>query len=89
MLRITIRDLSADADSGRRYFRATVTVGWAKRFDNGALVSCGLTVDDDLPRDTFNRLMTTGRVVAVSFDEWNHSGCQSSCTLRGDAACRW
>ena len=82
MLTISIRD-------GEKYYAARVTPQWAERHNNYAMISLGLTVDKDLSRRAFNALMKTGRVKDVSAEEYQHSGCQSSCIRRGAAQCRW
>lgn len=74
---------------GDSYFRATVTPEWYKRHNNFAMVSIGLEVHKDLTLMAFNRLKASGRVEEVTREQWNHSGCQSACRLRGDATCRW
>ena len=74
-MRIYIR--SAD-----QYYRYDASPRWAKEHDNGALVSCGLTVGESLksvPR----------MAVKVSKAEWNHSSCLSRCKDRGDNICQW
>ncbi len=81
-MRIYIRD-------GEAYYRAEVSLAWARRHDNGALVSCGLTVGKDISRRVMRGLVTRGQAIPVTRDQWNHSGCQSSCVLRGQADCRW
>jgi len=70
-----------------RYYRAQVSQQWAVRHDNFALVSVGLTVGEDLSLQSFKRLGPTA--VEVTHTEWNHSGCQSACQLRGAKECRW
>ncbi len=78
----------ADPEHGR-FYEISVTPQWAQRHDNGALVSCGLTIGQDgFTRRMFERL-PWHRVRTVSRDSYNHSGCQSSCIRRGDQACRW
>lgn len=79
MFTICIRD-------GDTYYRARVSLNWAKRHDNGAMVSIGLTVGVDLSRAAFERL---GSLKPLTKKQYEHSGCQSSCTLRGDAKCSW
>lgn len=82
---------------GERHYRATVTHTWFVRHDNGAMVSCGLTVDEPsgwsgrvwLSKAGLKRLQKQGRLTEVSKDTYNHSGCQSSCVLRGAATCHW
>lgn len=91
MLTISIRDPKHD-----KFYRARVTPSWANRHDNGALISCGLTVDEAnsygtvyLTSRAFALLKSTGRVTEITKEQWNHSGCQSSCILRGARECRW
>jgi hypothetical protein len=74
---------------GEKFYRAEVTPQWARTHDNGALISIGLTVGEDLSRLAFSHLRAAHRLTEVSALEFNHSGCQSSCTLRGDAKCSW
>ena len=71
------------------YYRAVVTRAWAIKHDNGALISCGLTVGEELTLGQLKALVARGQAVEVTKEEWNHSGCQSSCTLRGAKECRW
>ena len=71
---------------GNKYWVADVSSRWAQAHDNGALVSCGLTVGSDLSKRSFNRIKTKHQ---TSIQEYNHSGCLSYCTLRGDNHCQW
>lgn len=72
------------------YYRAEVSQRWAVEHDNGAIFSCGLTVGEDgLELSSLQALIRQGKAVEVSYDEWNHSGCQSSCIRRGAKECRW
>lgn len=50
-----------------------------------APVSCGIV------RSTtwIKRMVTQRKATIVTKDEWNHSGCQSSCIRRGGQSCRW
>ena len=91
MLTIYIRHLDATSPVLKtpKYYRARVTTSWAKRHDNGALISCGLTVGDRFPLGALKTLIARGQAVEVDQDTYNHSGCQSACILRGHAACRW
>lgn len=72
-----------------RFYRASVSAQWARRHDNGALVSCGLTVPESLSRRSLGALRFLGRLSEIGRSEWVHSSCSSSCTRRGDAACQW
>lgn len=74
----------ANRNNGREY-RVNLTPAQARRLDNGMLVSCGLSVPDDLSEKQFRRL----KPVPVEKSEYLHSGCLSSCTLRGGAKCAW
>lgn len=82
MLTICVKDPKVD-----RYYRAYVSRAFAVRHDNFALVSIGWTVNDDLPRRAWNAVKRDA--VEISREEWNHSGCQSSCVRRGGSECRW
>ena len=76
--------------NGAKYYRAEVTPAWARKHDNGALISCGLTVGENgITARMVDRMVTRGDAREVTHDEWNHSGCQSSCVQRGAASCRW
>lgn len=79
-MRITAKD---PKDNSYWYVHAPMKV--AKRYDNGCLFSIGWTVGKDLPRATFARLPKT----AMTQEQWNHSGCQSYCILRGHSKCAW
>lgn len=72
-----------------RYFVANLSPYQAARHNNGCLVSIGLTVPDELRRTTLQRWINAGQARAITHDEWNHMGCQSSCTQRGGKECRW
>lgn len=85
-MRIFIRDTT---QSPEKHYRADVTLTWAQRHDNGALISCGLAVPDNLSCRSLAYLLRTHRAVEVSHDAWNHSGCLSRCKLRGDSICHW
>ena len=69
-----------------KFYLVRLTERQVKRLNNGALVSLGLTVGaNGFTRKEFDRLPKT----EISYDEWNHSGCQSSCIRRGHSTCRW
>lgn len=82
MLYITIRH-------GDHYYRGIVTPRWAAEHDNGALISCGLNVPEELSGRCLAGLLRRGQAKEIPFDEWSHSGCQSSCIRRGDTTCSW
>ena len=90
-IRITIKDPRDDT-----YYHYAATPRWADAHDNGALISCGLTVDEAgssgkpyLSAATFDRMKKAGEVKQIANEEWKHSGCQSSCVLRGNKRCSW
>ncbi len=83
-LAISIRD-----KVNGKFYRAYVSITWAKRHDNGALISCGLTVPDDLSVSSLKRLQRKGVLTEVSQERWKHSSCLSACILRGAKECRW
>ena len=86
-IRITIKAPCREHGRGCKehahYYRYDASLAWVRRYDNGALISCGATVGEGgLKR-------VPAGAVETSFDQWNHSSCQSGCVLRGDAKCRW
>lgn len=85
MLRLTI----ADPEKGK-YYKMAVTPEWAQRHDNGRLISCGLTIGQDgFTRRMFQLAQYRFSHLEVTQDEYNHSGCQSSCIRRGNDKCTW
>ncbi len=85
MLRLTI----ADPDSGK-YYKMAVSPAWAEKHDNGRLISCGLTIGQDgFTRRMFQLAQYRFSHLEITREQYNHSGCQSSCVLRGQAICRW
>jgi hypothetical protein len=81
-MRITIRD-------GEKFYRAIVSPQWAARNDNGALVSCGLSVPESLRPAQLRALIARKQAQEITREDWNHSGCQSRCVRRGDPTCQW
>lgn len=77
------------ATDGEKFYRLDVSVAWADKHDNGAIISCGLRVGEDFSVSQLHSLMTHGKAREVSESEYDHSGCQSSCVMRGDKKCRW
>ena len=65
-----------------KYYRYAADRAFVQRYDNGALTSCGLTIGMDL-------LCVPEGATRVSREEYQHSGCQSTCILRGNRECRW
>jgi hypothetical protein len=72
-----------------RFYRLEVSPRWADQHDNGALISVGLTVGKDLTERSLKALIRRGQATEVTFDEYNHSGCQSYCKMRGNDRCAW
>ena len=60
-----------------------------RKYDNGHLISIGLHVPGDAPYSTFNSWKRQGKTRHISREMFEHSGCQSECTLRGDDKCLW
>ncbi len=93
MHRITIKD-----PRDNKYYYYNASPRWYNKHDNGAMISCGLTVGEKsgysgkeyLSAGTFDRMKKakTG-LREISKETYDHSGCQSSCTLRGGKECRW
>ena len=74
---------------GEDYYTADLTTAQAMHHDNGALISCGLTVPDSLRLSTLRRWIANGTARSISRVTYQHSGCQSECVLRGHQSCRW
>lgn len=73
-----------------KYYRVRLTPRQATRWNNGMLVSIGLIVGEfGFTASSLARLQRAGAAQEVTQDEWNHSGCQSSCIRRGNARCGW
>lgn len=68
-----------------KYWRFEATQRWWVEHDNGCAVSIGFEVGKEISMDQLRSL----GAVEVTKDEWNHSGCQSSCVKRGAKECRW
>lgn len=81
MLTVFARDNSTRPT---RYYMLRLTQRQARRVDNGALISCGLTAPGDVSSAW---LQKHGK--EVSETAWKHSGCQSKCILRGNDTCQW
>ena len=77
------------AKRGNRRYQLMLSTAQVKKYDNGAMVSCGLSIPEDMPESAFQWLFVHQRAMQVSETEYNHSGCQSRCVLRGDALCQW
>lgn len=81
MLTIYAQDKSTQPT---RYYKLILTPAQAKRVDNGALISCGLTAPGDVSSKWLQKHGTE-----VSETAWKHSSCQSRCIMRGDDICQW
>jgi hypothetical protein len=77
------------AKAGNKRYKLTVSSQWAIKNDNGCLVSIGLEVGKDLKQTQLDALIRQGKAKEVTEQDFNHSGCQSSCILRGHAKCGW
>ena len=85
-MKVTIKD-----PKNNRFYEASLSRHQASRYDNGAMVSCGLTVGENtrFTERSLKTLSQQGRLKEISKDDWNHSSCQSGCTRRGAAKCSW
>lgn len=73
----------AKATNGK-CFKVNVSPSFADRYSRGASVSIGITgVSEEFLRQHAKQM------TEITYDEWNHSGCQSSCVRRGGKECRW
>jgi hypothetical protein len=79
-----MRITATDPATGKNWY-VFPTMKIVRRWDNGALISCGWTIGKDLPKPTFARM----RKVEISAEEYKHSSCQSYCIRRGHARCSW
>lgn len=88
ILAVTVKDPSPA--TGPRYYVIEVSIAWARRHDNFALVSCGLTVGKDgFTAGMLRAALKRFRYREMTETEWQHSGCVSACVLRGAPACHW
>ena len=74
----------ADKKNGK-YYCADLNSKQIHKFDNGALVSYGLTVGVSIAASD----LATLDLEEISYETWKHSSCQSACTARGNSECRW
>jgi hypothetical protein len=75
----------ADYERGK-FYRLQLTRQQAKLWNNVALVNTGLIVGaGGITAKQFDYLSKFG--TAITKDEFEHSGCKSSCKLRGDSKC--
>jgi hypothetical protein len=63
----------------------SASMAWLEKHDNGSAISIGFAVPDDISL----RQLKSLNAKSVSWEKWKHSGCQSSCVLRGNKECRW
>ena len=78
----------------KKYWKLELTMRQARRLDNGALISCGLTFGTGKYPASPNELGKYALACIkakseVGYEAYQHSGCQSRCTLRGDDKCQW
>ena len=69
----------------RKAYRFTASDAWWHKHDNYHAISIGFEVGVDI---TPRQLKALG-AREVPWDEWAHSGCQSSCVKRGGKKCQW
>lgn len=69
----------------KRAWKFNPSLRWVRDHDNGFSVSIGFRVPKDVGEAELERLGAK----EVDWDEYNHSGCGSSCVKRGAETCRW
>jgi hypothetical protein len=74
--------------NGKAY-QLSLSQAQARKYDNGALISCGLRAPDDISESAMRWLISHGRAVEIPMEQARHSACQSYCVLRGDDKCQW
>lgn len=87
MITVSVRD-KRDAEAVK-YYRVRCTPAFADRHNNFMLFSIGWNLGEDLPVAAFAQLRSKGLVEEITFSQWNHMGCQSSCVERGGTRCSW
>lgn len=75
------------ARHGDKHYKLVLSHDQAVKYDNGVMISCGLTIPEDMPETALRWLISRHRAAEVTYDEWNHSGCKSSFVMRGGAEC--
>lgn len=70
-------------------WKLNLTPRQAARVDNGRMISCGLTLGEDVQPSTLKRWVKAGIAKPTDAATEKHSGCQSRCILRGDSLCQW
>ena len=69
----------------KRAWKFHPSLAWYRRHDNGVAVSIGFRVPSEVTEAQLKKLGAK----EVSYEVWKHSGCQSSCVLRGGTKCSW
>ena len=77
--------LYAFDSTAKRAWKFHPSLAWYRRHDNGVAVSIGFRVPDEVTEKQLKGLHAT----EVSYETWKHSGCQSSCVMRGGSKCGW
>jgi len=77
------------AHYGDKHYYLYLSNAQCTKYNNYAMTSCGLQIPDDVPISVLNWLLCHKRAIQIDATTANHSGCQSSCILRGDKICRW
>ena len=85
----SIMIIYARDEASELYLQLDVSNAWVRKHDNGAMISCGLSAPEDISVKALKNLLARGKAERITKDEWNHSGCQSSCVMRGAKECRW
>jgi len=76
--------------SETEFYEATLSIPTFRKYDNGAMISCGLTVGrDGFKRSTLDTWIKRGIATLIDRDQYLHSGCLSNCVNRGGKVCQW
>lgn len=81
---MSLRFYAFDTDA-KKAWKFIASASWWAKHDNGHAVSLGFRFGEEITE----RQLTALGAVEVPYEEWQHSGCQSSCVKRGGATCRW
>lgn len=76
--------------SETEFYEARLSIATFKRYDNGAMISCGLTVGKgSFKRSILDGWIRRGMTTPITREVYQHSGCLSSCINRGGNKCQW
>jgi len=81
--------IAARNEETKEYYYLELSEGQVKKYDNFALVSCGLSIPSEISQLAVDRMIAKGRATKINHDTWNHSGCLSRCVNQGGDKCQW